>query len=133
MRWRDDNAIGQTAATALVVHQDRLGNRRGWGEFATGRNHRLHAIGRQHFNRAVQRRLRQRMGIGTDKQRPADALGAAVITNRLTDRQHMRLIETVRQRAATMPGSTERDPLARNAKVRLQLKISGQQRRDISQ
>ncbi len=73
------------------------------------------------------------MGIGTDKQRAADALGAAVITNRLTDRQHMCLIETVRQRAATMPGSTERDPLARNAKVRLQLKIGRQQRRDISQ
>ena len=133
VRGGDDDAIGQARAAALVVHQDGLADCRRRGELTASRDHGLHAIGCQHFNRTFQRRLRQRMGIGADKQRAADALGRPVITDRLADRQHMGLVEAVSQGAAAMPGGAECHALAGHAQVRLQIVIGRQQRRDIGQ
>ena len=42
-------------------------------------DHHLDAVGREHFERARQRRLGQRVGIDADEHRPVDAAALAVI------------------------------------------------------
>ncbi len=133
VRRGDHNAIGKARAAALVVHQDGLADRRRRGELTAGGDHGLHAIGRQHFQGAVQRRLRQGMGIGPDKQRAADALGYPVITDRLADGQHMPAIEAALQGTAAMPGRAERDTLGGLGWIGLQLVIGCQQPGNIGQ
>ncbi|MDT4834486.1 hypothetical protein FQZ97_681240 [compost metagenome] len=133
VRRGDHDAVGQARAAAAVVHQNGVGDRRCRGELAAGGHHGLHAIGGQHFERRVQRRLRQGMTVGADKQRASDAPGVAVIADRLADGEHVPLVEAGCQRTAAMPRGAEGHTLRGHTRIGLQIEVSGQQLFDIDQ
>ena len=85
--------------------------------FVLVREHDFHTVGRQHFERAGIRRFGQRVGVDPQKQRAIDALLLAVITNGLTDGQHMPFVEAVFKRATAMPRGAKRDPLGGHRSV----------------
>src|SRR5487761_2034777 len=57
------------------------------------------------------------MGVDTEEQRPVDALGLAVVTDRLRDRQHMPFVERDVERRAPVSRGPERDALRRYRRV----------------
>ena len=77
MRRRDHDAVGEAALAALVVGQDRMRDHRRRRVAVMLVDHHLDAVGREHFERARQRRLGQRMGVDADEQRSVDAACAA--------------------------------------------------------
>src|SRR3546814_4108476 len=68
----------------------------------------LHAVGGQHFQRAVAGRLRQRVRVDAQEQRAVDALLLAVLADGLGDGQDVLLVEAAVERTAAMAGSAER-------------------------
>ncbi len=91
---RNDDAVGQPCLVPLVVHQDRMRDDGRRCISAPGIDHRLDAIGREHFQGTGKRRLRQRMRVHAHKQRTVDSGAMAIETDGLRDRQDMRLIES---------------------------------------
>jgi hypothetical protein len=85
MRGRNDDAVGQTAASVPVGSENRVRNHRRRRVPVVRVNHGGHAIGREHFQRAGQCRDRQCMGIDPDEQRPGDAGTAPMLADRLAD------------------------------------------------
>ena len=95
MRRRHHDAVGKAGLAALVVGQDGVGDHRRRRIAVMRVDHHLDAVGREHFERARQRRLGQRVGVDPDEDRPVDAAALAVIAQRLADRQDMGLVEGV--------------------------------------
>ena len=93
VRRRDDDAIGEPVPAAAIVHQDGLRHRGCRRVLAALRDHRLDAVGCEHFEGAVEGGLRQGVGVDADEQGAGDPLLAAVEADRLRDRQDMRLVE----------------------------------------
>ena len=133
VRRRDHDAIGEAALAALVGGEDGVRDHRRRRVAVVLVDHHLDAVRREHFQRARQRRLRQRMGVDPDEQRPVDAAGLAMIADRLADREDMVLVEGVVERGAAMPGGAERNPLRRYGRVGLARKIGRHQPRHIGQ
>ena len=73
VRRRADDAVGEAAAAAFVVEQDRMRYRRCRRVFAARRDHHVDLVGRQHLQRALEGRLGQKMGIAANEQRPGGA------------------------------------------------------------
>ena len=113
VRGRDDDAVGQPVLAPEIVDEDRLGNRRRRGVFATLRYHRLDPVCRQDFQGALEGGPRQRMAIAADEQGSGDMLAPAIQANRLGDCQHMGLVEGAVERRAAMSGCAERHTLRR--------------------
>ena len=63
VRRRDDDAVGESGLAPAVVGENRVGNRRRRGIFVPFRDHDFHSVGRQHLQRAGQRRDRERMRV----------------------------------------------------------------------
>ena len=133
VRRRDDDAIGAAFAPVLVGGEDGVGDHRRRRVTVVRIDHHLDVIGREHLDRARQRRLRQRMRVDSDEQRTVDAAGAAMIANRLADRQDMCLVERVVEGGAAMAGSAKRHSLRDHCRIGLARKVSGDQTRDIRQ
>ena len=76
---------------AAIVGQNRVRDRRRRRVFIPFRDHHLHAVGCQHFQRTGERRLGKRMRIDAEKERPIDFLLVPVQANRLSDREDMRI------------------------------------------
>jgi hypothetical protein len=133
MRRRDHDAVGKPTVAALVMGQDGAGNNRRRRITVALVDHRLDAVGGKYFQRARQGRLRQRVGIDADEQRPGDAAAPAVIADRLADRQDMRLVEGVVEGGAAMPRGAERHPLRGHGRVGLSGKIGRHQPRNVRQ
>ena len=112
VRRRDDDAVRQSCIAAAVVSEYCVRNHRGGRVFILIREHDFHTVGRQHFERAGTGRHRQRVRVDAEEQRAAYALPLAVITNSLTDGQHMPFVESVFKGGATMPRGAERNPLS---------------------
>ncbi len=93
----------------------------------------MHAVGRQHFQRAGAGRRRQRMGVEADEQRAVDALGFAVQADGLADGEHVPFVEAQFERAAPVPGGTEGDALGGDRCIGLAGVIGRNQSRDIYQ
>ena len=79
--------------------------------------HPVDAVASEHFQRAGTGRGRQGVGVDAHEQRPADALGPAVVTDGLGDRQHMPFVECAVQRRTPVPRRAERHALGRNSGV----------------
>ncbi len=62
---------------------------RRWRVTARLIDHRFDAVGGEHFQRARERRLRKRMRIHTEEQRPIDARAFAIFAHGLRNRQDM--------------------------------------------
>ena len=131
MRRRDDNAIGKSARSALVVAQDRMrddGRRRVAAALV---DHDVDAVGGKHFHRARQRRLGERMGIDADEQRAGEPGFAAVIADRLRRRQDMIFVEGVFQRRPAMARGSEGNALGGIRGIRFRREIGRYQLRHV--
>lgn len=131
VRWRDDDAIGLAAVAPAVVHKDGVRHARRRRVFATRRDERFHAVGGEHFERAFECGLRQRVGINTYVNRPIHTHLAAVFADRLHHCQHVGFVERAIERRATMARGAEDDALLGYRRVRLQVHIGGQQLRKV--
>ncbi len=116
---RHDDAVGQPVAAAAVVRQDRVGNDGGRRVAAGGVHPDLHAVFREHLERAREGRLRQRVGVDPEEERPVDPLPLPVEADRLRDGEDVRLVERVVERRAAVPRRAECDALRRHRRIRL--------------
>ena len=114
----EDNAIGQTGRSATVVVENGVGNGRRRSELVVFGEHDFDPVGGQHFQGAGARQAGQRVRINTEIQGSADSSPLSIITNGLTDREHMPFVETTLERRASMPGSAESHPLLWHGMVR---------------
>jgi hypothetical protein len=71
----------------------------------------LDAVSREHFQRRLEGRLRQGVGVLPDEKRAADALVAPVFADGRGDRQDVRLVEGATLRRASMTARTEANAL----------------------
>ena len=133
MRRRDHDAVGEAVCAALVGGEDGVRDHRRRRVAVMLVDHHLDAVGREHFQRARQRRLGQRMGVDADEQRTVDAGGLAMVADRLADREDMVLVEGVVERGAAMAGGAERHPLRRHGRIGLFGEIRRHQPRNIRQ
>ena len=124
VRRCDHNTVGESCLAPAVVGENRVGNSRGRSVFIALRQHDVHAVGRQHFQRAGQRRHGERMRVHAEKQRAIDVLLRSVQANGLTDGEDMPFVESLVERGTTMSRGAERNPLCRHRRVRL-LRIVG--------
>ncbi len=125
MRRGDDDAVrvaaGQLAGgrRAVVVEpQDGVRHGGGGRDVVAAVDQDLHVVGDQDFHRRPPRRLGQRVGVPADQQRTGGALRGAILTDRLGDREDVRLVERPVEAGATVPGGAERDALVRVGEVR---------------
>ena len=98
--WRivrrcDDDPVGEAGLAPVVVSKNRVGNNRRGSIFVPFREHDFHAVGRQYFKSARQRRNGERMRIHSKKQRAVDPVLLSVEANRLTDGENVPLIESL--------------------------------------
>jgi hypothetical protein len=80
---RDDDAVGQPRLASAVVGEDRArhdGRRR---RAVVGLDDDVHAVPRQHLERRVLRRRRERVRVLAHEERAAGALGLPVVADRL--------------------------------------------------
>ena len=133
VRRRDDNAVCQSHSTAAVISEDGVGDHRGRGVFVLVREHDLHPVGRQHFERTGQRRFRKRVGVDPQKQRAIDSLLSAVLANGLADGEHMPFVETVVECRTAMTRGAKRDPLRGYRRVGQVTEIGSDESGDIDQ
>ena len=133
MRRRDDDPVGQPGSAAAVVAKNRVRDDRGRGIAAILVDHHLDAVGGQHLERAGKRRLRQRMGVHPQEQRPVDPVRLAIAADRLGDRQNVRLVEGALERRAAMPRRAEGDAFRGDSRVGLLRVVRGHQPRDVDQ
>ena len=94
---------------------------------------RLDALGRQDLQRGSLGRTGQGVRVLAHEERAVDASVAAVIADRLGDRQDVRLGERVVARRAPVPAGAEGHALARVARVGAVLVVGLLQRRDVDQ
>src|SRR6188472_2133696 len=94
LRWivrrRDDNAVCQSCRPPKIVEREngvRDCRRRRIAIIAI--DHGLHAIGREHLEGGRESWLGQRVRVFSDIERPADALAAAVVADRLRHRENV--------------------------------------------
>src|SRR5208282_4692622 len=111
VRRGDDDAVGESTLAASVVAENRMRDYRGGGVTIGRVDHHVDAVSRQHFQCTSKGRFRERVRIETDVKRTVDALLFAVKTNRLGYREDMSFVERLVERAASMPGGSERDAL----------------------
>ena len=86
MRWRDNNAVREIRRPPEVKREDGARDCRRRRIAAIAIDHRLYAICCEHLDGSCESRLGQRMRVFPYVQRAADAMAAAVITDRLGDR-----------------------------------------------
>ena|SRR5438094_1841241 len=102
MRGCHDNAIGESRRASAVVGENRVGHGRSWRIFIPLREHDVHPIGRQYFQRTGKSWHGEGMRVHAEKQRAIDLLLLPVQTNGLTDGQNMPFIERLVECGTTM-------------------------------
>jgi hypothetical protein len=98
-----DDAVCKAALSIPVVSENRMRDHRSRRASVVRVNHHLDTICREHFHCAAKRRLRKRVSIEPDEQRPVDLMFLAIQADRLGDRQDMRFVERIVLRGATGP------------------------------
>ena len=107
VRGGDQDAVGEAVGAAAVVPQDGVRDDRRRRHAVVAGNEGHHAVGGQHFEGRCLGGGGKRVGVAAHEQRPVDATAAAVVADRLGDRQDMRGGEGALERAATVPGGAE--------------------------
>ena len=129
---RDNNTVSQRAAL-LVVHQNRIGNRRRRGEAVVFLNDDVNAVRRQHFQYGNESRFGECVSVLTDIAWAGDPVLRAIFSNCLSNRQNMLLVEVVARRAAAVTGGAKLHCMFRVANFRLQHIVLGSQLGDVNQ
>jgi hypothetical protein len=115
------------------MRQDRPGDRRG-GRVPAARVHQHpDLIGREHLQRAGLGRLGERVRVGPQVQRPADAMAGPVVADRLGGGQDVVLVERRGERRPAVPGGPERDALPDVAGIGVHRVVRGDQLGDVHQ
>src|ERR1700733_8700439 len=86
-------------------------------------DHYFNVVCRKYLQRTRQCRLGERVGIHPEEERPVDLLELPVITNRLSNRENVPLVEGSVIRRSTMAGGAEHDSLLRIARIGPQLVV----------
>ena len=81
------------AAAPAIGDQDGVRHRRRRRVLPGGGDPHFDAVGGQHLERGLERRLRQRMRVDAEEERPVDLPAASIQADRLADREHVRLVE----------------------------------------
>jgi hypothetical protein len=115
------------------VGEDRVRDHRGRRGAVAGVEHDVDPVRAQHLDDRARRRLGQRMRVAAEEERAVDALRLAVARDRLGDRQHVRLVERPRGRAAAVPRGAEGDALGLLRRVRALVVVRRDQRIDVDQ
>ena len=95
--------------------------------------HDVDAVRGEHLERARRGRLRQRVRVDAEKERPVDAALFAVAADRLGDRQDVMLVERALERRAAMPRRAEGDALRRDRRVRDPGVVRGDELADVDE
>src|SRR5438105_9074162 len=119
MRRGDDDTVSQAIGATAVMRQDNPRNRRSWRYAVAALNNRLDAVRCEDLERSALGRAGNRMRIAAHVERPADAMRAPVVANRLRDRQDVRLVERPRERRAPVSARAEADLLRALSWLRL--------------
>src|SRR6266481_8745227 len=119
MRRGDDDTVSQAVGATAVMRQDNPRNRRSWRYAVAALNNRLDAVRCEDLERSALGWAGNRMRIAAHVERPADAVSAPVVANRLRKRQDVRFVERPRERRAPVSARTEADLLRGLSWVRL--------------
>ncbi len=119
VRRRNHNAIRRPVLHLRIVFQNRVRQR--WRRRISQVlvHQHVHAVRRQHLQRRRERRLRERVRILRQKQRPGRLLIRAILADRLRDRQNVRVVEACMQRRPAMSARPEAHPLRRIRHIRM--------------
>src|SRR5260370_39594462 len=96
-------------------------------------DHGLNAVCGADLEGTRESRRRERMSVEPDEQRPVDALPPTILADGLTDREHMKFVETRVEGAAAMAGGAEGNTLRGNRGVRPLAVIGGNEPRNVDQ
>ena len=107
VRRRHHDSVGQAGGAAAVVGQNGVRNRGRGRVVGALRNHDLDAVRGQHFHRAGEGGLGERMRIDAQEQRPIDAVRLAVFADGLRDGENVPLIEGAVEGRAAMARCAE--------------------------
>ena len=113
VRRRDHDAVALVIGATTVVDEDGVrddGRRR---HAVVALEDRLDAFGRQHLERRPLRRAGEGVRVLAQEKRTVDRVRAAVVADRLGDRQDVRLGEGIVKRRAPVPAGAEGDALPR--------------------
>ena len=133
VRRRDDDAIGETTRASAIVREDGVREHRGGRVAVSVVDHDGHAVGREHLERAGERRLREGVGVDAEKQGSVDSPLATMGADRLGDGQDVGLVEGAIERGAAMARRPERHALFAHGGVRTARVIRRHQSRDIGE
>jgi hypothetical protein len=98
-----------------------------------GIDHCPHTVCREHFHRADERWLGERVGVAPDVQGAVDATSRAVVADRLGDGQDVRLVEPAAQRRAAVPARAEAHALRAIGELGLARVVLASKRADIDE
>ncbi len=101
VRWGHHDAVGAARVIerpAAVVGEDRVAERRSRHPRVAGVDAHVHTVRDEHLDGAALRRQRQPVRVAAEEQGPADALGLAVVDDRLRGGEDVVLIEARAQR-----------------------------------
>ena len=97
VRRADDNAVRKSGLAVSIAGQDCVRDYRRRRVSAMPVDHRLNAVGGQHFERTNEGRLRQRVRVHAEEKRTVYFGLFSIEANGLADCQNMRLVETARR------------------------------------
>src|ERR1035437_9654213 len=117
VRWRDHDAVGEAGRAPRVVAHDGVRYRWCGCEFVMFGHHHLHAVSREHLERAGTSRSGKRVRVEAEEERSIDPPAPAIAAYRLADRQHVPLVEGSVERPTAMTGGTERHLLRWHRRV----------------
>jgi len=122
-----------TMPAALVMHENRAGERRRRGVAAARVHQHAHVVGGQHLQRGDEGRLGQGVGVAADEQRAGDARPGPVVADRLRRGGDVVLVEGQPQRRPAVAGGAERHPLPGLVRVGVPGVVGGDERRHVDQ
>ncbi len=130
---RDDDPVREAIVSVPVVGQDRVRQRRRGREAVAGIDQDVHPVGHEDLERGPERRLRERVRVAADEQRPGDPLGPPVSRHARARRDDVRFVERRRERGAAVPRGPERHPLGRDTGIRVVVVVGGDQAIDVDE
>lgn len=111
VRRGDHYAVRQAFSTSRIPAQNSVRNGGSGGKCPARGNAYSHIVGDQHFQSRTEGSFGKRVRIPTQKERPVNAVGFAIIANCLGNGVNMLFVKGMQHRRTTMPRRAEGYPL----------------------